>query len=321
LIIGIDVESGERHFSELIDGVLRSTSKLTDIKINIIGKKNNILSNYPNLLQNKQILLTNADEVVNMDESPVSAVRKKRDSTVVVGTTLLKNNEIDCFFSPGNTGATVASSIFSLNTIIKSKKPALSASFPSKSGHETILIDIGANPELTEDNLFNNAILGLAYYSILWDKPYPTIGLLNIGSEHGKGSKILKNAYDLISKIPSFIGNIEGYNLFNGSVDIAICDGLTGNSIIKMAESMTAFFMETISESFSVKDNKEIMQKLYPRFFGGAPLLGVDGLVIVGHGNCTGKDIENAIELAYFLHNKNYIIRMRENIEKLISNT
>ncbi len=346
MIVGIDVESGERPFHELVEAALLSADRIDDITVVLIGNQKNIEKKFPDINSNNKIQIVNSNEIIYMDESPVSSVRTKKNSTVVTGIKLIKDGSLDAFFSPGNTGATVAASILYLNTIAKIKKPALSTSFPGNGSNETLIIDIGANPESTEEGLCNNAILGMAYYSMIWEKDLPTVGLLNMGSEYGKGSHQIKKAYEKLESIPTFLGNIEGYNLFNGSVDVVVCDGFMGNSIIKMAESMTGFFYKILKSEFrepTVRSHKKgttavknaligtleslgafelkknnIIQKLYPRFYGGAPLLGVEGLVLVGHGNCSGSDLINAIELANFLHGKDYKNEMRKNIDRFV---
>jgi len=330
LRIGIDVDSGERPFYELVSGALESLEKYKDISIYFIGRSDRIREYFPQIENSDKIFLVDAKEIVYMDESPVIALKKKRDATVFIGCRMIKDGSLDFFFSPGNTGATVASSILTLGMINHIKRPALATFFPRLTEYETMLLDIGANPEATEENLYQNAILGLAYYTIIWDKESPTIGLLNIGSEYSKGDKNVKKAFDLLKNNPFFIGNVEGYNIFNGSVDIVVCDGFTGNSMLKFAEAMKDYFLSVLKDSFlsteKIKNKflsyalnifgfideqkKNLYDKILPRFYGAAPVLGVKGGVLVGHGMCGSKDIKNAIDLAYFLYEKKYLQQM-----------
>lgn len=338
--IGIDVDSGERSFEELVRGALKAFTLIPNITIFLIGKSERIRKSFPEIESNTKIFLVDAKEVILMDESPTFALKKKRDATVLIGCRMLASNTIDVFFSPGNTGATVAASVLTLGMIKGVKKPAMAAFFPRKGGGETLILDIGANPECNEESFSYNAILGQAYYSVVFDKPEPTIGLLNMGVEFGKGSTNIKKAFSLLSGIPSFIGNVEGYNVLNGSVDIVLCDGFTGNCILKFAESMRELFASTLLEVFSdnstIKLNKKnlltytfnmlgvykekkkmISDRVTPKYFGAVPLLGVNGTVLVGHGMCSEKDLVNAIMLANKLYKDKYLEKIISNLEKI----
>lgn len=333
--IGIDVDSGERPFQELVKGALESIFKYKDISIYFIGKSERIREHFPDIENNEKVFLVDAKEVIYMDESPIIALKRKKDSTVSIGCRMIKNGAIDFLFSPGNTGATVACSVLTLGMLSNIKKPALATFFPRESQFETMLLDIGANPEATEENLYENALLGIAYYTIIWGKENPTIGLLNIGSENSKGGKTVKRAFDLLKNNPNFIGNVEGYNIFNGSVDIVVCDGFTGNSMLKFAEAMKDYFISILKDSFRSSENiknkflsytlhlfgyidqqkKILYEKILPRFYGAAPVLGVKGGILVGHGMSGTKDVKNAIDLAYFLYKKNYLHEMNNLIK------
>ncbi len=334
--IGIDVDSGERPFQELIQGALESIEKYKDISVYFIGRSDRIKRYFPHLETNNKVFLVDAKEVIYMDESPILALKKKKDATVVVGCRMIKDGALDFFFSPGNTGATVACSVLTLGLINHIKKPSLATFFPRISEGETMLLDIGANPEATEENLYHNSILGLAYYTIIWKKKYPTIGLLNIGAENIKGNKNLKKAFELLRENQYFIGNVEGYNIFNGSVDIVVCDGFTGNSILKFAESIKDYFLAVLKDSFLTHSKNKILSytlnlvgyideqkkilydKILPKFYGAAPVLGVKGGILVGHGMSSSKDVKNAIDLAYFLYENNYLQNMNNLVNKFL---
>jgi phosphate acyltransferase len=340
LKIGIDVDSGERSFEELVRGALKSTQSLQNVTVFLIGKSERIKNSFPFIDKINNVVLVDSKDVVYMDESPILALKKKKDSTVLTGCRMLKNNIIDVFFSPGNTGATVAASVLTLGMIKGIKKPSMAAFFPRVGGSETLILDIGANPEVNEDSLYQNAVLGQAYYRVVHEKSDPTIGLLNMGAEFGKGSASLKKAFEFLSKMNSFIGNVEGYNVLNGSVDVVVCDGLTGNSILKFAEAMKEFFTSTLKEVFAINSmtppndtiishtlnklgfNKErakmLFEKLTPIFYGAAPLLGVNGTVLVGHGMCNEKELINAVQLAYRLFKNKYLMKIISNVSNFI---
>jgi len=340
LRIGIDVDSGERPFQELVSGALESSYQNQNISYFLIGKSDRIRDSFNDIESYSNVFLVDAKEFIQMDESPILALKKKRDATVLIGCRMLRNNTIDVFFSPGNTGATVAASVLTLGTINGIKKPSMAAFFPRIGGGETLILDIGANPETNEETLFHNAILGHAYYRVVWDKTEPTIGLLNMGAEIGKGSTNIKKAFNYLSGISSFIGNVEGYNVLNGSVDVVVCDGFTGNSILKFAEAMKELFSSTLKDVFSDKDkgkNKQnllsytfdalgiykekkrvITERITPKYFGAAPLLGVNGCVLVGHGMCSKRDLINSISLAYKLYKDKYMRKISLNVKNFL---
>ncbi len=338
--IGIDIESGERPFQELIRGVFKSVQFNPDIQYFLIGNSKKIKISFPEIESYKNIEIIHADEVIYMHEKPVFAIHKKKNCTVNIGVKLLKNNSIDVFFSPGNTGATVVSSVLNLGMIEGIKKPAMGTFFPRIGGGETLIIDIGANPEAKVENLFQNAVLGITYYNLIWEKTNPSVGLLNMGGEFEKGSLLLKKTFNFMSDIPNFIGNVEGYNVFNGSVDIVVCDGFTGNSILKIAEAMKKFFIDALKGAFSDNNTKSkirnmmsysfslfgfynekkkiLTDKILPKYFGAAPILGVKGLVMVGHGACTALELINAIEFSKILIKKNYNDEIKIYTKKLL---
>jgi glycerol-3-phosphate acyltransferase PlsX len=339
LKIGIDVDSGERSFEELVRGALKSTHALQNITVYLIGKADRIRNSFPSIEKLSNVFLVDSNDVIYMDESPIIALKKKKEATVLTGCKLMKNNTIDVFFSPGNTGATVAASVLTLGMIKGIKKPSMAAFFPRIGGSETLILDIGANPEVNEESLFQNAILGQAYYRVVHDKSDPTVGLLNMGAEFGKGSSNLRKAFDSLSDIPSFIGNVEGYNVLNGSVDVVVCDGLTGNSILKFAEAMKEYFTSTLKDVFDMDSltpstdtilshtlnrlgfNKERAKLLYtrltPKYYGAAPLLGINGTVLIGHGMCSEKELINAIELAYKLYKNKYLFKIISKVNSM----
>lgn len=339
MIIGIDVESGERPYQELVKGALNALQYLPDISIKIIGDSSKILKNFPHLASLNNVSLVNAAEVVLMGERPTNVLKKKKNSTVAVGINLLKEKKIDVFFSPGNTGATVVSSILNLGMIKGIKRPAMATFFPRIGGGETLIIDIGANIDANEKDLYNNALMGEAYYQIVHEKNNPTVGLLNMGIEHEKGSITIKKAFELLRKsLPSFIGNIEGYNVFNGSVDIAVCNGFIGNSILKIAEASKKYFLYALKNIFFNTKNASLFKKtllyinslfgvytekkrvinenILPRYYGAAPLLGVNGIVMIGHGSCSTDELTNAIELADKLYKLDFLNKIRNHIQK-----
>ncbi len=339
--IGIDVESGERSFEEYVKGSFDAVQFLPNIQLFLIGNSTKIKRKFPEIEEKQNILLINANDVITMTEEPIKALKKK-DSTIVIGINLLKNKVIDAFISPGNTGAIVASSVLNLGMMEGIKRPSMATFFPRRHGGETLILDIGANPESSELSLYQNAILGLSYYKLIWNKLKPKIGLLNVGGESVKGNSTVKKAYNFLNKFENFIGNVEGYNVFDGSVDIIVCNGFTGNSILKLAEALKKFFTDTLKKSFYKTKKKSffkrvmlgifvlsgfyadlkrnLIEALLPKYYGAAPLLGVNGLVLIGHGSSNYLDLINAINLAEKLNRIKYLEILSSNIKKILKN-
>ncbi len=335
--IGIDVESGERPFEEYVKGAITVSKTFPNLQVYIIGDTKKLLKYFPNLENNNRVHFVDAREVIEMDELPIKAVQKKKKSSIVIGINLLKEKIIDAFFSPGNTGAIVAASILNLGMIDDIKRPAMATFFPRNDGEETLLLDIGANPDANEINLYQNAILGEAYYRVIYNKKNPSIGLLNMGGESIKGTNIHKKTYELMKKMPNFKGNVEGYNVFDGTADVIVCSGFVGNSILKIAEAIKKFILSALRDSFKSSSDslmnrmisyvsrifgvfsekkRKLVKRIIPKYFGAAPLLGVRGIVLIGHGAGTTDDLINAVELAYKL----YEIKYLEKLSLLIKN-
>ena len=338
--IGIDVDSGERPFTEIVRGALAALTLDPDISLTLIGNENRILESFPHIIKDneKRVKIVGTVDFIRMDEKPTD-VRKRKDCTVAIGCRMLKNKTIDAFFSPGNTGATVVAACLILGYLPGIKRPAMAATFPCRDGKETMMLDVGANPEVSEESLLQNAKLGMAYHSVISDSlAEPKIGLLNMGTEADKGTTYIKKAYSYLKKQADngkiiFNGNVEPYNVFDGSTDVVVCDGLLGNTMLKFAESMIKYLMGVLSGSVADKHKgfgeklvtsamsflrlwskvkERIKGKVTPQYFGAAPLLGVEDMVLIGHGMCTAKDVTNAIELALFLNQRRYIETMTE---------
>ena len=342
--LGIDINSGERPFHELLEGVLFSSKKYKDSLFYVIGNIDKVKEAFPKIESFTNIRLVNAVEVIGMEESPLLAVRRKKNASVCVGMKLLKEKEIDLFFSPGNTGATVVASVLELGLFPGLKKPAMATFLPRLDDDgETLILDVGANPEAKEEYFFQNAQLGNVFYHGLFEKNEVSVGLLNMGTEYGKGSSFIKKVHQLLSNVDGFQGNVEPYNIIDGSVDVIICDGFTGNTVIKVCETFQKLFLTKMGSYFSrllnvsrwrrlflgkafnssflgnstsLKRKKRLKRLFLPRFYGAAVLLGVNGLVLVGHGKCSKSDIMNAIDFANFLIDKDIYFYLLKNWKK-----
>ena len=250
-----------------------------------------------------------AGEVIEMHESAATSVRRKRKSSIVIGLNLVRDGKADAFFSAGNTGAVVCAATLSLGLLPGVERPGISIIVPTLKG-VSFIIDVGANIDAKPNQLLHYGIMADAYFRYILDKSDPKVGLLNIGEEETKGTEFVKETRELLenSKL-NFIGNIEGKDLFSGKSDIILCDGFVGNVALKVTESvvetMQAFLKKHLLSNFWGKLGLIFLSPNFRRFkkemdyseYGGAPLLGVNGVVIIGHGRSNAKAIKNAIRV------------------------
>tara|TARA_B100000003_G_C10929582_1_gene370571 strand:- start:1189 stop:2196 length:1008 start_codon:yes stop_codon:yes gene_type:complete len=282
--------------------------------------------NYP-----KEIQVIHTDEIVTMDEKASKVLKSKPNSSMVRGIQMVKDNLADGFISAGHTGAILSVSLLSLGRIPGVMRPALAAYFPTE-GRGKILCDVGANPDAKPKHLSQFALMASHYYDHVEGFPNPKIGLVNIGSESNKGSDLYVETYSLLSKIPNFIGNVEGRQLLNSEADVLICDGFVGNTILKFSESLFSFFTNEIEEKIQQKLFYRIGAKLMQPVFkslknrydyeehGGVPLLGVNGISIVCHGSSGSKSIMNSIFLAQKCIENNLISDTQKSLSKNLEN-
>lgn len=257
-----------------------------------------------------KISVHHAPEVIGMDEPPATSVRKKRNSSITVGLDLVKKGQGEAFFSAGNTGAVVCAATLGLGLLPGIERPGIAIVTPTLKGI-SLIVDVGANIIPKPLHLLQYGIMAGAYCEDILHKPNPSVGLLNVGEEETKGTEFVKETYELLSHSHlNFVGNVEGKDLFSGKCDIIVCDGFVGNIALKVTESvvetMQAFLKRHLVSSFFGKLGLVFLKPSFRRFkkqldyaeYGGAPLLGVNGVVIVGHGRSTVKAIKNAIRVA-----------------------
>ncbi|MBP1760519.1 MAG: phosphate:acyl-[acyl carrier protein] acyltransferase, partial [Firmicutes bacterium] len=245
-----------------------------------------------------QIHIISASQVIEMDESPAVAMRKKKDASIVVATHLVKEGRADAVLSCGSTGAQMASALFILGRIENIDRPAIIASIPNRQGSHTFLVDVGANVDCKPQQLMQFALLGKAYAGIDLDINEPRIALLNNGEEETKGNSLALESYSLLKAQAglNFIGNIEGRDIFSAKADVIVCDGFAGNILLKAIEGLA---LEAVQ---SCLHELEKIPSFLSRFdysrVGGAPLLGVEGISIVCHGSSKREAVYNGIKTA-----------------------
>lgn len=311
-IIAIDAMGSDFAPNSEIEGAFEAFAENLiekDTKIIFVGnelKINEVLNklNKPNF----EYEIIHCEHVITMDDDPVNALKTKKDSSLVKGVTLVKEGKADAFLSAGNTGATMSASTLLLGRIKGVSRPTIGSFFPTENKLPTLIVDVGANVESKPRFLYEFAVMGSLYYKLMLGVENPRIGLLNVGEEPTKGTDTILETFKLLTESNlNFIGNVEGRDIFAGKSDVVICDGFTGNIILKFAESIMSFFknaMKQYSEKslinklkvgLAVPTMKDVFKQFDYQEYGGVPLLGVNGIVIIGHGKSSPKAIKNMI--------------------------
>jgi glycerol-3-phosphate acyltransferase PlsX len=251
--------------------------------------------------------VVHAPQVIDMHEHPTKALKEKQQSSIAVGFHLLAGGKIDAFLSAGNTGAMMVGALFSIKALPGISRPTIGAYMPRENGKLGYLLDAGINADCKPENLLQFAVLGSLFAEHVWNIPSPRVGLVNIGEEEGKGNILAQAAYTLLkeNKEINFIGNIEGRDILLDKADIMVCEGFTGNVLLKMAESM-----------YDIVQRREIRDEYFERFnfeaYGGVPVLGVAKPVIIGHGISHARAFMNMIRLAQTMIEKDLLGKIRE---------
>jgi glycerol-3-phosphate acyltransferase PlsX len=273
--------------------------------------------------------LVHASQVIEMEEHPAAAVKAKRDSSMVVGMDLLKQGEADAFVSAGNSGGVMAAALFRLGRIRGIKRPALSTVYPTTPGL-CFMLDVGANTDCKPEYLLQFAYMGVAYAERVLGIANPRVGIVSNGEEEGKGSILVQETYQLLKKSGlNFIGNVEGKDIPAGMADVVVTDGFTGNVIGKLSEGLAESLLGVIKEEvkksplatvgalLSKPAFERVLKRLDYAEFGGAPLLGVDGVVIVAHGRSNAKAIKNAVRVAKQAVEGGMLVAIKEGLQNL----
>lgn len=293
--IGLDVMGGDFAPEATIDGAILARKMLNQSdQLVLIGDTEIIHDFLQKKSQNPSAFdIVNASQVVSMSEKPLRALTGKPDSGITVGFRMLKNRKINAFCSAGNSGAIMVGSMYSVGSIPGVIRPTTIAHIPQENGGESIILDIGTNPDTKADVLYQFALLGYIYARNVLGIKNPRVGLLNIGEEEGKGNLLCQSAFQLMkdSRDFNFYGNIESRDLFRSKVDVIVCDGFTGNIVLKQIEAM-----------YRMLQKRQLLDDYITRFnyenYGGSPVLGVNGAVVIGHGISSPEAIKNMIMLS-----------------------
>jgi glycerol-3-phosphate acyltransferase PlsX len=328
--IALDAMGGDFAPRNEVQGAVLALRELPDkLRIILVGDENKIAEELKKAeYSGDKIQIRHAAEVITMHDSPSKAVKEKKDSSLVVAANLVKNDEADALVSAGNTGAVGVASIFIIGRIKGVSRPTIAAPIPNEKRSFTYISDAGAFVDSKPDHLVEFATLTATYLSEVYGVKNPSVGLLNVGEEESKGLKFTKETFDLMKKTDlNFIGNIEGRDIFKGTVDIALCDGFIGNLLLKQAESMLSFlktkfkqYAETsliakLQIGLAVPAIKKALYDADVDNVGGTPLLGINGITIIGHGSSKPKGIKNMILQAAKAFDADLVNKLKEAIE------
>ena len=258
-----------------------------------------------------EIEIVPASEVITMGDPPLQAYRKKKDSSMHVAARLVKSGDAAAMVTAGNTGAAMATARFLLGMLPSVDRPALAAPFPTARGGTSVLLDVGANVDSRPAHLVQFAVMGENYYRTIFGTKKPRIGLLSIGEEESKGNELVRETFARLKKTPlNFVGNVEGKEIFAGDVDVIVCDGFIGNVALKVSESVAqhigGMLKKALNSTLSAQVGAMFSRSAFQEFkrqidysgYGGAPLLGVRGVTVIGHGRSNANAVKNAIRVA-----------------------
>ncbi len=307
--IGLDMMGGDFAPLEAVKGVKEfAAASQNDIALTLIGDKEKIeslLNEYS--VPKDKLHIVHAEQMIEMHEHPTKALREKQKSSIAIGFHLLATGKIDAFISAGNTGAMMVGALFSIKAIEGVNRPTIGAYMPRENGSLGLLLDAGINADCKPENLNQFAILGSLFAEHILGIERPKVGLVNIGEEEGKGNILAQAAYPLLkeNKLINFIGNIEGRDILLDKSDVMVCEGFTGNVVLKMAESV-----------YDIVQRRGIKDEHFDRFdfekYGGVPVLGVAKPVIIGHGISHATAFKNMIAIAQRMIEKDLMKKMQE---------
>src|SRR6202162_613745 len=328
ITIAVDAMGGDHAPRPEVEGAVQAAREL-GVRILLVGLVPEVkkeLCKHPH--RGLPIEIIPATEVITMSDSPTVAFRKKKDSSAHVAARLVQQGEADAMVSAGNTGAVMTVSRFALGTLPSVQRPALAAPFPTSRGGVSVLLDVGATVDSKAAHLAQFAVMGEIYYRTIFGTRRPRVALLSIGEEEMKGNELTREAHNRMKHLPlNFVGNVEGREVFSGAVDVIVCDGFIGNVALKISEGVAlhiaSLLKKALKSTLASQVGYVLSRSAYQEFrrqidyseYGGAPLLGVRGIAIVGHGGSNANAIKNAVRVAAELTQA----RLNERIERELS--
>ena len=325
--IAVDAMGGDTAPGLVVDGALAAVRHL-DLGVVLVGPVSRIEAQIERVpgVDRSRVRLVEAGSVIDMAESPAAALRRKPDASIKIAAELVARGEASALFSAGHTGATVVAAHGAFGMIAGADRPALAATIPTR-GRPAVLLDVGASLECRPAHLLQFAVMGSVYARVAFGTDQPRVGLLSIGEEETKGNGLTREAHRLLKGAPlNFIGNIEARDVYSGAADVIVCDGFTGNVALKISEGLVEtieeLLREELSSTITMRVGSLLTQRAMRHFrrrvdyseYGGAPLLGVAGITIVGHGRSSAKAVRNAVAMAYRFASGQLIQRVEHDI-------
>lgn len=325
----IDAMGGDFAPQNAVLGAILALKENKNFELYLMGNRQSILNviSSNNLSFDKEKII-HTEQVIEMADSPTVSLKTKPDSSLVVGAKWVRDNKADAFVSAGNTGAMMAVSTLLMGRIPGVGRPTIGAEFPSINGI-CYVYDVGAGKDAKPNHLFEYAVMGSIFAKEIGEIENPTVGVLSMGEEEGKGNEVSEAAVNLLKRSKlNFIGNVEGKDILSGKADVVVCDGFVGNIILKFGESVPKLlkyllqqtanrnFFDKLKIAFSKGSLKKALKVLDYQEYGGVPLLGVNGISIIGHGSSTPKAIKNMILRAHEMHKKNLVDKIANSIKQ-----
>ncbi|NPA83383.1 MAG: phosphate acyltransferase PlsX [Epsilonproteobacteria bacterium] len=303
--IAIDAMGGDFGPYPIIEGTLLALKENPSFQAILVGDPSKIQGRIPSRLS-KRVQIVEARDVIRMDE-PATEALKRKESSIYKGVELVRNGEADAIVSAGHSGATMSLATLRIGRLKHVSRPAIATLMPTYKAQKTLVLDVGANVDCKPEHLFEFGVMGEAYAQAILGIERPRVGLLSNGEEATKGNELTKSAFKLLEALPTFVGNVEGNNIFDASVDVVVCDGFTGNILLKtsegVADAISKLLKHHIKRSPITMAGALMMKKVFRALkkeidyseYGGAPLVGIRGCAIISHGKSTPKAIKNAI--------------------------
>ncbi len=326
--LAIDAMGGDFGHYPIVEGTILALKEFPNFHALMVGDSSKISQLLPKKYTSR-VEIIQADDVIGMDE-PATEALKRKESSIFKAVDLVRTKKADGVVSAGHSGATMSLATLRIGRLKNVSRPAIATLMPTYKNRKSLVLDVGANVDCKPEHLFEFGVMGEAYATAIMNIPHPKVGLLSNGEEATKGNELTKAAYKLLEALPTFIGNVEGNNIFDGSVDVIVCDGFTGNIVLKTSEGVAdaiSKLMKTNIKKTPIRMAGALMMKKVFRAlkkeidyseYGGAPLIGVKGCAIISHGKSTPKAIKNAIHQAITYIESNINDKIEKRLEEVI---